>query len=170
MWCILLWACLYLYFFTLFCSISHAEMNVVLHSIYGAILDFPEEVDVGYMSDFLSFFNFSLCLSDCSIFSQLKIKRKTQKKKKAVEEILFIWQLLEKVCQLVLEYSMRRVKNRMMFYTKTIPNWPVASFSFSDNIYTICITVNIFNFFLSNHARWWKGELVLDPWKIIYRN
>lgn len=67
-------------------------MNVVLHSIYGAILDFPEEVDVGYMSDFLSFFNFSLCLSDCSIFSQ---KSKGRLKKKAVEEILFIWQLLE---------------------------------------------------------------------------
>ncbi|NXL24697.1 BTBD8 protein, partial [Setophaga kirtlandii] len=30
-------------------GISHAEMNVVLHSIYGAILDFPEEVDVGHM-------------------------------------------------------------------------------------------------------------------------
>ncbi|NXT68869.1 BTBD8 protein, partial [Chaetops frenatus] len=30
-------------------GISHAEMNVVLHFIYGAILDFPEEVDVGYI-------------------------------------------------------------------------------------------------------------------------
>ncbi|XP_056353908.1 BTB/POZ domain-containing protein 8 isoform X1 [Oenanthe melanoleuca] len=30
-------------------GISHAEMNVVLHFIYGAILDFPDEVDVGRM-------------------------------------------------------------------------------------------------------------------------
>uniref|UniRef100_A0A8C5IDF3 BTB/POZ domain-containing protein 8 n=1 Tax=Junco hyemalis TaxID=40217 RepID=A0A8C5IDF3_JUNHY len=30
-------------------GISHAEMNVVLHSIYGATLDFPDEVDVGHM-------------------------------------------------------------------------------------------------------------------------
>uniref|UniRef100_A0A8C9UGP0 BTB/POZ domain-containing protein 8 n=1 Tax=Serinus canaria TaxID=9135 RepID=A0A8C9UGP0_SERCA len=30
-------------------GISHAEMNVVLHFIYGAILDFPDEVDVGHM-------------------------------------------------------------------------------------------------------------------------
>ncbi|NXR17798.1 BTBD8 protein, partial [Cinclus mexicanus] len=30
-------------------GISHAEMNVVLHFIYGAILDFPDEVDVGYI-------------------------------------------------------------------------------------------------------------------------
>ncbi|XP_041277782.1 BTB/POZ domain-containing protein 8 [Onychostruthus taczanowskii] len=30
-------------------GISQAEMNVVLHFIYGAILDFPEEVDVGHM-------------------------------------------------------------------------------------------------------------------------
>ncbi|XP_066412141.1 BTB/POZ domain-containing protein 8-like [Molothrus aeneus] len=30
-------------------GISHAEMNVVLHSIYGAILDFPDKVDVGHM-------------------------------------------------------------------------------------------------------------------------
>ncbi|XP_014106059.1 PREDICTED: uncharacterized protein KIAA1107 homolog [Pseudopodoces humilis] len=30
-------------------GISHAEMNVILHFIYGAILDFPEEVDVGRM-------------------------------------------------------------------------------------------------------------------------
>lgn len=44
-----------LYFLILFCSISHAEMNVVLHFIYGAILDFPDEVDVGYMSNFIIF-------------------------------------------------------------------------------------------------------------------
>lgn len=37
----------------------------------------------------LLFFNFSLCLFACSVFSQLKVKRKT-KKNKAVEEILFI--------------------------------------------------------------------------------
>ncbi|KAM4896225.1 BTB/POZ domain-containing protein 8 [Sylvia borin] len=30
-------------------GISHAEMNVILHFIYGAILDFPDEVDVGRM-------------------------------------------------------------------------------------------------------------------------
>ncbi|NXY27443.1 BTBD8 protein, partial [Pomatorhinus ruficollis] len=30
-------------------GISHAEMNVILHFIYGAILDFPDEVDVGYI-------------------------------------------------------------------------------------------------------------------------
>ncbi|XP_030134466.4 BTB/POZ domain-containing protein 8 [Taeniopygia guttata] len=30
-------------------GISHAEMNVVLHFIYGAILDFPDEVDAGHM-------------------------------------------------------------------------------------------------------------------------
>ncbi|NWH61406.1 BTBD8 protein, partial [Geococcyx californianus] len=29
--------------------ISHEEMNVILHFIYGAILDFPDEVDVGRM-------------------------------------------------------------------------------------------------------------------------
>uniref|UniRef100_A0A8C3QC03 Uncharacterized protein n=1 Tax=Geospiza parvula TaxID=87175 RepID=A0A8C3QC03_GEOPR len=37
-------------------GISHAEMNVVLHSIYGAILDFPDKVDVGYMSNFIILF------------------------------------------------------------------------------------------------------------------
>ncbi|XP_041886145.1 BTB/POZ domain-containing protein 8 isoform X1 [Corvus kubaryi] len=30
-------------------GISHAEMSVILHFIYGAILDFPDEVDVGRM-------------------------------------------------------------------------------------------------------------------------
>ncbi|NXH39325.1 BTBD8 protein, partial [Dicaeum eximium] len=30
-------------------GISHAEMNVVLHFIYGAILDFPDDIDVGHM-------------------------------------------------------------------------------------------------------------------------
>ncbi|NXD51501.1 BTBD8 protein, partial [Corvus moneduloides] len=30
-------------------GISHAEMSVILHFIYGAILDFPDEVDVGYI-------------------------------------------------------------------------------------------------------------------------
>ncbi|NWV91943.1 BTBD8 protein, partial [Machaerirhynchus nigripectus] len=30
-------------------GISHAEMSVILHFIYGAILDFPDKVDVGRM-------------------------------------------------------------------------------------------------------------------------
>uniref|UniRef100_A0A669QWP5 BTB/POZ domain-containing protein 8 n=1 Tax=Phasianus colchicus TaxID=9054 RepID=A0A669QWP5_PHACC len=30
-------------------GLSHTEMNVILHFIYGAILDFPDEVDVGRM-------------------------------------------------------------------------------------------------------------------------
>ncbi|NXC06266.1 BTBD8 protein, partial [Orthonyx spaldingii] len=30
-------------------GISHAEMNVILHFIYGAILDFPDEVNAGRM-------------------------------------------------------------------------------------------------------------------------
>ncbi|NXX94347.1 BTBD8 protein, partial [Centropus bengalensis] len=30
-------------------GISHEEMNVILHFIYGAVLDFPDTVDVGYV-------------------------------------------------------------------------------------------------------------------------
>ncbi|NXL55918.1 BTBD8 protein, partial [Chordeiles acutipennis] len=30
-------------------GISHVEMNVILHFIYGGILDFPDKVDVGYI-------------------------------------------------------------------------------------------------------------------------
>lgn len=33
-------------------------MSVILHFIYGAILDFPAEVDVGYMSTFIT----SICI------------------------------------------------------------------------------------------------------------
>lgn len=47
-------------FFFIFSSISHAEMSVILHFIYGGILDFPDKVDVGYMSTYISF-NCSLC-------------------------------------------------------------------------------------------------------------
>lgn len=51
--------CVFIYlavFFFLFCSISHIEMSVILHFIYGGILDFPDKVDVGYMSSFITFF------------------------------------------------------------------------------------------------------------------
>lgn len=48
-------------FLSFFCSISHVEMSVILHFIYGGVLDFPDKVDVGYMSTFI-IFNCSLCL------------------------------------------------------------------------------------------------------------
>lgn len=132
-------------FFFLFCSISHVEMNVILHFIYGGTLDFPDKVDVGYMSTFIIV---SLCLfcvfsvksqkenSSCTInktkMSSIMIITPKHtcrnSKNKAVEVILFIWQLLEKVGQIFLEYYIRTVKNRRMFYTKTIPSLPVPSF------------------------------------------
>jgi len=37
-------------------------MSVILLFIYGGILDFPDEVDVGYMSNSIIFFNCSLFL------------------------------------------------------------------------------------------------------------
>lgn len=107
-------------------------MSVILHFIYGAIMDFPDKVDVGYMSTFIIFFNCNLCLF--CIFSVKSQKEnpsyninKTKmsniiiitpkhtwgnSKNKAAEEILFIWQLLEKVCHPFLEYYMRRVEKQ----------------------------------------------------------
>ena len=32
-----------------FCSITHGEMNVMMHFIYGGTLDFPEKANVGYV-------------------------------------------------------------------------------------------------------------------------
>lgn len=60
--------------FFFFSSISHAEMSVILHFIYGGILDFPDKVDVGYMSTHI-IFNCSLCL-----FCIFSVKRKIRYK------------------------------------------------------------------------------------------
>lgn len=73
--------------------------------------------------------------------------QKENSKNKAIEEILFIWQLLEKVCQEVLEYSESEKQDDVLYqnnsqFTCTYPLvFKIIYVKYCVLVYTICDSI-----------------------------